>query len=206
MIASAPNVLVVHPSVPVASVKELIEYARAHPGALNYGSAGVGTVSHLAGALVAATAHVQFVHVPYKGTAAAQVDLLERPAAVHVRQHGQRLGQRQGRQGEGTCRHFAGALAERAGAAHHGRERVSGLRYDGMVRLAGAGGHTGADRFAHLRSALLKGLQTADARKRIAALGAEPGHMTPAEFGRYIHAENARWKKIFADGLVRIEE
>ena len=76
LVASAPNVLVVHPSVPVASMPELIAYAREHPGALNYGSAGIGTVSHLAGALVGATAHVQFVHVPYKGTAAAQVDLL----------------------------------------------------------------------------------------------------------------------------------
>ena len=76
LVASAPNVLVVHPSVPVGSAQELVAYARAHPGALNYGSAGVGTISHLAAAFVAATATLQVVHVPYKGTAAAQVDLL----------------------------------------------------------------------------------------------------------------------------------
>jgi tripartite-type tricarboxylate transporter receptor subunit TctC len=59
---------------------------------------------------------------------------------------------------------------------------------------------------SRISEVLSKGLQTADARRRIAAIGAEPGHMTPAEFGQYIRNENARWKKIFADGSVRIDE
>ncbi|HEX7812990.1 MAG TPA: tripartite tricarboxylate transporter substrate-binding protein, partial [Burkholderiales bacterium] len=76
LIASAPNVLVVPLSMPVESVVQLVAAARARPGMLNYGSAGVGTISHLAGAQFESMAHVQCVHVPYKGNAAAQADLL----------------------------------------------------------------------------------------------------------------------------------
>ncbi len=76
LIANVPNVLVVNPSLPVTSLAELIAYAKARPGVLSYGSAGVGTVSHLSGALFGALAKIQMVHIPYKGTAAAQADLL----------------------------------------------------------------------------------------------------------------------------------
>ena len=76
LIASAPNVLVVHPSIPVNSVQELIAYAKKNPNTLNYGSAGVGTVSHLAGALLEAEAQTPLAHIQYKGTNGAQLDLL----------------------------------------------------------------------------------------------------------------------------------
>src|SRR6516162_5281005 len=75
-IGLAPSVLVVHPSLPVHSVAELIAYAKAHPGELNYGSAGIGTVGHLAGELLASSAGIKLVHVPYRGTGPALTDLL----------------------------------------------------------------------------------------------------------------------------------
>lgn len=65
--ATAPNVLVVHPSVPAKTVKELIELARARPGWLNYASAGTGSASHFAVALFGAMARVELAHVPYRG-------------------------------------------------------------------------------------------------------------------------------------------
>src|SRR6202035_35148 len=70
-IGSAPTMLVVHPSFPVHSVAELIAYGKAHPGQVNYGSAGIGTVGQLAGALLATMAGLDLVHVPYKGTGPA---------------------------------------------------------------------------------------------------------------------------------------
>src|SRR2546423_1377334 len=73
---AAPNTLVVHPSTPVHSVAELIAYAKANPGKLNYGSAGVGTVSHVCGEYFASAAGVQLTHIPYKGTGPAIIDLL----------------------------------------------------------------------------------------------------------------------------------
>ena len=75
-IGTAPNTLVVHPSTPVHSVAELIAYAKANPGKLNYGSAGIGTVSHVCGEYFATAAGVKLTHIPYKGTGPAIIDLL----------------------------------------------------------------------------------------------------------------------------------
>jgi tripartite-type tricarboxylate transporter receptor subunit TctC len=184
LVASAPNVLVVHPSIPVRSVQELVEYARAHPGALTYGSAGVGTVSHLAGTLVAEMAHVQFVHVPYKGTAAAQVDLLS-----------------------GRLQFMFDSMVSAMANAKAGKVKALAVtspeRWQSAPELPAG---TPVPIVARISEVLSAGLQRIEVRERIAAIGGEPGRMTPAEFGQYIHAENTRWKKLFADGLIRIEE
>jgi tripartite-type tricarboxylate transporter receptor subunit TctC len=76
VLASSPNVLVVHPSVPAKTVKELIAYAKANPGKLNYASPGEGSGAHLAGELLNITTGIQTIHVPYKGLAPAVTDLL----------------------------------------------------------------------------------------------------------------------------------
>jgi tripartite-type tricarboxylate transporter receptor subunit TctC len=205
LLASAPNVLVVHPSVPVASMRELIEYARDHPGALNYGSAGIGTVSHLAGALVATTAQVQLVHVPYKGTAAAQVDLLSGRLQFMFDSMVSALANARA----GKVRALAVTSSRRwpvapelPTVAESGFPGFDMVVWFGLLAPAG----TPAPIIARIAGELSKGLQNADVRKRIAAIGAETGHMTPSEFGRYIRAENTRWKEILADGRVRIEE
>ncbi len=75
-VAEAEGLLVVHPSLPVRSVPELIAYARANPGKVAFASAGMGTASHLAGELFKSMAHVDMVHVPYKGNVPAITDLL----------------------------------------------------------------------------------------------------------------------------------
>src|SRR3954463_12422314 len=72
MIGHAPNSLVVHPSFPAKSVKELVDYAKANPGKVSYGSAGVGTVSHVAGEYFATAAGVKLIHVPYRREATSQ--------------------------------------------------------------------------------------------------------------------------------------
>ncbi len=81
-LTSAQMVLVVHPSLPVRSVKELVALARANPGALNYGSAGVGNLTHLGMELLQSMAKVKMNHVPYKGVAPAYVDLMSGEIAV----------------------------------------------------------------------------------------------------------------------------
>lgn len=205
LIASAPNVLVVHPSVPAASVRELVEVARARSEALNYGSAGIGTVSHLAGAQFAAMAHIQCVHVPYKGTAAAQVDLLS--GRLQFMFDGMASALSNARAGR------VKALAVTSSARWPGAPELPGMAesgFPGFDMLTWFGllvpANTPAPVVARLAEALSRGLQDAEVRKRITALGAEPGRMTPAGFGRYIRAENARWKKLFADGVVSVEE
>ena len=75
-IATAPNTLVVHPSFPAKSVQEFIAYAKANPGKVNYGSAGIGTVSHVCGEYFATATGIKLVHIPYKGTGPALSDLI----------------------------------------------------------------------------------------------------------------------------------
>ncbi|HYN27046.1 MAG TPA: tripartite tricarboxylate transporter substrate binding protein, partial [Burkholderiales bacterium] len=205
LVASAPNVLVVHPSVPVRSTQELVEYGRAHPGILNYGSAGVGTVSHLAGALVAEAAHGQVVHVPYKGTAAAQADLLSGRLQFMFDSIISALANAKA----GKVKALAVTSPERWHSAlelptmaESGFPGFNMTAWFGLLAPAG----TPAPIVSRISEVLSKGLQSIEVRDRIAAIGAEAGRMTPAEFGQYIHAENARWKKLFADGLIRIEE
>jgi tripartite-type tricarboxylate transporter receptor subunit TctC len=205
LIASAPNVLVVHPSIPVASTRELVEYGRAHPGTLTYGSAGVGTISHLAGALVASSSHLQLVHVPYKGTAAAQTDLLTGRLQFMFDSMVSAMANAKA----GKVKALAVTSLERWKSApelptmaESGFPGFNMTAWFGLLAPAG----TPAPVVSRISEVLSKGLQAADARRRIAAIGAEPGHMTPAEFGQYIHSENARWKKIFADGSVRIDD
>ena len=205
LIASAPNVLVVHPSVPVGSAQELVQYAKTHPGALNYGSAGIGTISHLAGAFVAATARVQVVHVPYKGTAAAQVDLLSGRLQFMF----DSMASASANAKAGKVKALAVTSPQRwptapelPTMAESGFPGFNMTAWFGLLAPAG----TSPQIVLRISDVLLKGLRTADARQRIGGIGGEPGQLTPAEFGQYIRAENARWKKIFADGLVSIEE
>src|SRR5438874_1729352 len=75
LLVRVPEVLAVHPSLPVASFAELIAYAKANPGKVNFGSAGAGSITHLAGELLKSVAKIDIVHVPYKGAAPAVTDL-----------------------------------------------------------------------------------------------------------------------------------
>jgi tripartite-type tricarboxylate transporter receptor subunit TctC len=205
LLASAPNVLVVHPSVPVRSVRELVDYAKANPGALNYGSAGMGTVSHLAAVFFAASAQLQVVHVPYKGTAAAQADLLSGRLQFMF----DSMVSASANAKAGKVRALAVTSAQRwpttpqlPSMAESGFAGFDMTAWFGLLAPSG----TPPQIVSRLSEVLLKNLQAGDARQRIGGLGAEPGRFTPAEFGRFIHAENARWRQVFADGAVRLEE
>jgi tripartite-type tricarboxylate transporter receptor subunit TctC len=204
LVASAPNVLVVHPSIPATSVQQLIEYARSRPGALNYGSAGFGTVSHLAGAALALGARLQVVHVPYKGLAAAQVDLLSGRLQFMFDSIGNALPNARA----GKVRALAVTSPRRWASApdipamsESGFPGFDMTAWFGLLAPAG----TPAASVARISKAVLAGMQTAEARRRIAAIGGEPGQLTPDRFARYISAESARWRKLFSDGL-RVEQ
>jgi len=204
LVASAPNVLVVHPSVPAASVRELIEYAKAHPGELSYGSAGYGTVSHLAGATLALGSGVEMVHVPYKGTAAAQIDVIAGRLqfmfdAIGGALPNARVGKVKALAVTSPARWpSAPELPTMAESGFPGFDMTA---WFGLLAPAG----TPAESVERISRVVLKGVQTAEAHKQIGAIGGEPGRMTPAEFARHIRAENARWRKLFSDGRLKVE-
>src|SRR3979490_1349309 len=181
-IGTAPNTLVVHPSVPVHSVAELIAYAKANPGKLNYGSAGIGTVSHVCGEYFATAAGVKLTHIPYKGTGPAIIDLLGGhipgafapvPATPENAQSGKLRMLAVTSAVRSTLLPNVPTIAE---AALPGFEAV--LRY-GLVAPRG----TPRAIIEKLNAALNTLLASQDVRARLAIEGAEPLPSTPAEYG-----------------------
>lgn len=198
MIASAPNVLVVHPSIPASSVQELVDHARKNPNALNYASAGTGTVSHLAGALLASEAGIAITHVPYKGTAGAQMDLL----AGRITMLFDNLTNGFTNARAGKVKMLALTSSRRWPSepnvptmAESGYPGATILSVFGLVAPAG----TPAPVVAKLSAALAKALQSEELRKNIVQSGAEPGAMAAAQYAKYIGDESRRWERFLAN-------
>jgi tripartite-type tricarboxylate transporter receptor subunit TctC len=203
-ITGVGNMLVVHPSVPAASVAEFVAYARANPGKLNYGSAGVGSASHLAGELLAGLAKVKVTHVPYKGTAQAQVDLQAGTLPFMF----DSIISAQPNVQAGKLRALAVTTATRSPAVPQvptmAEAGVADYDLTSWFGLAAPRG-TPAAITEQLASALRQGLRRAEARDALMLLGGKPDDMSTQEFERYLRSESARWKKLFGDGTVRID-
>jgi tripartite-type tricarboxylate transporter receptor subunit TctC len=194
-IGTAPNTLVVHPSLPVHSVAELIAYGKANPGKLNYGSAGIGTVSHVCGEYFATAAGVTLTHIPYKGTGPAITDLL----GGHIPMAFAPIPATHENAQAGKLRMLAVTSAVRstllpdvptiAESALPGFEAV--LRY-GLVAPPG----TPRPMIERLNAALNTALASPDVRARLAIDGAEPLPGTPADYAADIDREEAQWSKV----------
>jgi tripartite-type tricarboxylate transporter receptor subunit TctC len=193
-IGSAPTMLVVHPSLPVHSVTELIAYARANPG-MNFGSAGIGTVGHLAGELLATKADVKLTHDPYKGTGPALTDLL----GGHIPMMFTPIPTAHGQAESGLLRALAVSSAQRskllpdlptvAESGLPGYEAA--LRY-GLVAPAG----TPRAVVERLNKELRVALAADDVRQRLATDGAEVLPSTPEEYAADIDREETTWSKV----------
>jgi tripartite-type tricarboxylate transporter receptor subunit TctC len=194
-VATAPNTLVVHPSFPAKTVAEFIAYAKANPGKVNYGSAGVGTVSHICGEYFANAAGIKLVHVPYKGTGPALIDLI----GGHIPTAFAPIPATYENAKKGVLRMLAVTSLTRSSLAPEiptiaeqgipGFEAV--LRY-GVVAPAG----TPPAIVARLNKALNDTLKSDEIRKRLALEGAEPLPSTPAEYAADIDREETLWGKI----------
>jgi tripartite-type tricarboxylate transporter receptor subunit TctC len=194
-IGSAPTMLVVHPSVPVHSVAELIAYAKARPGEVNFGSAGIGTVGHLAGELLGTMAGLKLTHVPYKGTGPAITDLL----GGHIPMMFTPIPTAHAQAESGLLRALAVTSAQRSSllpdlptVAESGLPGYeAGLRY-GLVAPAG----TPRPVIERLNKELRAALAADDVRQRLAADGAETLPSTPEEYAADIDREEATWSKV----------
>jgi tripartite-type tricarboxylate transporter receptor subunit TctC len=197
MIGAAPNVLVVHPSLPVRSVAELIAYAKAAPAPLLYGSPGVGTVNHLAGEYLANETGMKLQHVPYKGNGPAISDLL----GGHIPMMFLPIPVALGNVKAGSLRGLAITSATRSNLLPDlptlAESGVPGfdvaLRY-GLVAPAG----TPAAVIARLNKELNTALQSEDVKRRLTTEGAEALPGTPEAYAADIDADEKKW-----GGLVR---
>ena len=139
-------VVAVNPKVPVNSIKELIAYAKANPGKLNYGSAGVGNTLHLAGEMFCLTTGTKMTHIPYKGASQALTDLLRGGISADLRPAADPFVQYPGRKAEGARRHGGETPCCFAGCADHGPGGGSGIQFCHLDRVGRPRQHPARDR------------------------------------------------------------
>ncbi|MCW5629374.1 MAG: tripartite tricarboxylate transporter substrate binding protein [Rhodoferax sp.] len=203
MVAAVPNVLVVNPGFAPKSVTELITYAKANPGKVNFGSSGNGGANHLSGELFKLLAGVDMVHIPYKGAAPALNDLLGGQIPVMFDSV------------PGVLPHIQGGKLRALGVTS--LKRSPALPDVPTIDEAGVKGFEATAWFGlyapprmdpalrdKLASDVLKALQSPQIRTDFAAKGAEPGTMTQAEFAAFVDTELTKWLKVIADANVTV--
>jgi tripartite-type tricarboxylate transporter receptor subunit TctC len=194
-IGVAPSTIVVHPSFPVHSVAELIAYAKANPGRVNYGSAGIGTVGHVAGEYFAIETGIKLTHIPYKGTGPAVTDLL----GGHIPLSFSPIPAVHESAKSGLLRMLAVTSAKRSSlvpdmptVAESGVPGFDAVLRYGLVAPAG----TPRPIIERLSAALRATLASDEVRSRLAVEGAEPLPSTPEEYAADIDREETQWSKV----------
>ena len=195
LVASAPNVLVVHPSLPVRSIKELVALARSRPGQLNFSSAGNGSSSHMGGELFKSLAKVDIVHVPYKGAAPAMVDLL----GGHVHMTFDPLPSSLPHVRAGKLRALAVTSGKRSGAIPElptvAEAGVAGYEISGWSGVLVPSG-TPKQIVGQLHGEITRIVNLSDVKDRFTGLGFETVGNTPDQFDAFIRSEIAKWGKV----------
>jgi tripartite-type tricarboxylate transporter receptor subunit TctC len=203
LLGDQPYLLVVHPSVPAKSVKEFIALARARPGQLTYASSGNGSGAHLAGEMLKTMAHIDIVHVPYKGAGQAMPDFIAGQVQFSFITHTSAGPLVQ----SGRLRALGVTTAKRSPALPDLpaiAETVPG--YDSAVWygvLAPAG--TPREIVARLNSEILRVLGSPDFHQRFTMAAVAPIGSTPEQLGEYIKSEIARWAKLVKESGARID-
>ncbi len=202
-LARGPNVLVVHPSVPVATVAEFIAYAKARPGRLNMGTPGVGTTGHLAGELFKAMAGLDLLHVPYRGSAPAVTDLIAGQVQMMVDAMVTTLPHIQ----SGKLRALGVTTLTRSEALPDLptiAETVPG--YEAVIWY-GVGAPQGTPRgiAMKLNREINAGLASPRIRAQLAELGSTPIIATAEEFGAFVKAETEKWADVVRVAGVKVD-
>ena len=204
MVASAPLMLVVHPSVPAKSVAELIAYAKANPAKLNFGSGGPGATPHLAGEMFKMFAGVQMTHVPYKGGAPALADLVGGQIQLMLENIPGTLPFVKA----GRLRALAVTDKKRSPAVpdlptldEAGLKGYELLGWNGLFFPRGTATPVVTKFYRETRQALL----LPDIKERLAQMGAAGVGNTPEQFAAFIKAEIKKWAKVVAAAGLRAE-
>jgi tripartite-type tricarboxylate transporter receptor subunit TctC len=204
LLATIPNVLVVHPSVPAKDLRELVQLARSHPGKLAYASGGIGSAPHLAAELLKSLTKTQIMHVPYKGAAiglvgamSGEVDIVISVAlavAPYVN--------------NGRMRALAvldtkrvSSLPQVPTSAEAGIPQLVAVNW--YILLAPTG--TPRAIIERLNAESVKIMQSAETRERFAAIGGEPASSTPEQTAAFLRAEYERWGQAIRDAGIKAE-
>ena len=205
LIATGPNILVVNQSFPAKTLNELIAYARANPGKLNFGSGGPGSIAHMSGEMLKSLAHVDIVHVPYKGGILSVNDLIAGhvdmvfsdalPVMQHIR--------------AGKLRALATTGAERSPlvpdiptCAESGVPGLVAVNWWGVLLPAGTPKPI-ADKF---HDDLVKVMQQAEIKEKFAQLGVDAVSGTPDQLRAYLKSETAKYAQLIKEAGIKAEE
>ena len=202
-LAESPQVVVVPPDSPIKSIPELIAFAKANPGKLNFGSAGTGGIPHLSAERFQAMSGIRMTHVPYKGTALAMPDLMAgrldvmfdsiSTALPHIR--------------EGKVRALAVTTRERSSVAPELPPLSQFVPGYESLTWVGVFGPAGLPQpiVDKVNAALNRALRNPAVLQQLAQLGFDPGGGTPEDFRKKMAAESAMWKKVIEDGKITLE-
>jgi len=195
LVVRVPEVVAVHPALPVSDLRQLISYAKANPGKVNFGSAGSGSITHLAGELLKAEAKVDLVHVPYKGAAPAVNDLLGGQVQMGIFDVPVLLGHIRSGKLKAlaiTSGARAPSLPDVATTGELGYPNVNSDNWYGLVAAAA----TPPEVQKRIHAAAVAALKSKAVEEQFAKVGgiASPG--TAQDYERFIAAEQAKWSKI----------
>ncbi len=203
-VATTPFLLVVHPSMPVQNVRELIAFAKARPEQINYATAGAGSGAHLFMELFASLSGVRVINVAYRGAAAATTDVLAGQVPMMFDNIFTTLPLAR----SGKFRALAVSTAQRSAIAPEiptvAEAGVPGYDANAWFGLF-APAAVPKDIITRLNAEVIRGLQTADMRERLRALGATPGSGTPEQFAAFFRNEVAKWAKVVKSAGVRAD-
>lgn len=204
-IATVPNVLIVHPSVPAKSLSELVKLAKARPGKLNFGSGGVGSGSQLGSELFKTLSKIDLVHVPYKGASLAlqamlsgEVDMVTStvPATIPL-------------VNAGKIRALAVMAPKRVAAlpkvpttAEAGMPELVVITWYGLFAPAGVK----PDIIQRLNAEMVKLMNAPETRAKLAKVELEAATTTPAEFGKFVRAESDKWGRVIKDANIHVQQ
>ncbi|MBI3043872.1 MAG: tripartite tricarboxylate transporter substrate binding protein [Betaproteobacteria bacterium] len=204
LVAIIPSIVVVHPSLPVRTIKELVALARAQPGKLNFGSPGRGTTNHLAMELLKTSANIQMTHIAYKGTGPAisdliggHVDLLsgDMPALLpHVK--------------SGKLRALAVTTSKRSALLPDlptvSESGIAGFESSGWFAILTPANAPDAI-IQRLNAEMLKAIATDDMREKLSALGAEPTSSSPEQLRVHLGEQLAKWGKVVKSAGIKLD-
>jgi tripartite-type tricarboxylate transporter receptor subunit TctC len=205
LVASSPNVVIMHPSVPAANLKELIALAKAHPGKLNMATSGNGSGGHLAGALFQSMSRIRMTTVPYKGGAPAYIDLMGGQVEVMFTSPNPTLSYAKA----GKLRAVAMTGAKRSPAAPElptvaeaaGLNGYEASLWYGVMLPAG----TPREIVQLLNAEIVRGVQARDVREPLAAYAVEVIASTPDEFAAYLRKETEKWAKVIREAGIKAD-
>jgi tripartite-type tricarboxylate transporter receptor subunit TctC len=199
---TTPNVLITKPGLAASSMKEVVEFAKKNPGKLSYCSSGTGSSDHLTAELLNQVAGISVVHVPYKGGAACQTDIMGGQVDISFQNLGAVTNYIRGNRMK--------ALAVTAKARHPQLPDVPTTAEGGFPDLvvtswqaAAAPAKTPRDVLARLNDASVRALRSPDVRERMNQIGFDVVASTPEEFGRFMKEELERWTSVVAKGKIK---